>query len=170
MKVEANDVTVQIKYKDIQESISGNMEEVWLSINKLFSEFIPTFNTANKLMLKVNLHKLTKDCQDIIAFSKEGPNIVVPRIKLTDNETLSLWLLANYVGYQLGILKNDAVSKDELQTKLGKSAKIASTRLGELVKNGTAAKTSNEEYRITTFGVTQIQKDTLPRIKAKTGT
>jgi hypothetical protein len=121
-------------------------------------------------MLKVDLHRLTKDCEGMIAFSKEGPSILAPRTKLTDNETLSLWLLANYVGYQLGILKNDAVSKDELQTKLGKDAKIASTRLGELVKNGTAAKTPNEEYRITTFGITQIQKDTLPRIKAKVGT
>jgi hypothetical protein len=167
LKEEANDVTVQIKYRDIQESISGNPEEVWLSINKLFSEFIPTFDTANKLMLKVDLHRLTKDCEGIIAFSKDGPSVLVPRAKLTDNETLSLWLVANYVGYQLGILKDDAVSKDELQTKLGKNAKIAGTRLGELLKNGTAAKTTNEEYRITTFGITQIQKDALPRIKAK---
>ena len=169
MKDEANDVTIQIKYKDIQECISGNVEEVWLSINKLFSEFIPAFDTANKLMLKIDLHKLTKDCEQIIAFSKEGPSILVPRTKLTDNETLGLWLLANYVGSQLGILKNDALSKDELQTKLGKSAKIAGTRLGELVKNGTASKTSNEEYRITTFGIVQIQKETLPRIKTKIG-
>jgi hypothetical protein len=170
LKEEVKDVTVQIKYKDIQESISGNVEEVWLSINKLFSEFIPAFDTANKLMLNVDLHKLTKDCEDMIAFSKDGPSILVPRTKLTDIETLSLWLLASYVGYQLGIVKNDAVSKDELQTKLGKSAKIAGTRLGELVKNGTAAKTSNDEYRITTFGIMQIQKDTLPRIKTKIGT
>jgi uncharacterized protein (DUF2225 family) len=170
LKEEAKDVTIQIKYKNIQETISGNVEEVWLSINKLFSEFIPTFDTANKLMLKVDLHKLTTNCEHMIAFSKEGPSILVPRTRLTDNETLSLWLLANYVGYQLGILKNDALSKDELQSKLGKSGKIAGTRLGELVKNGTAARTSNDEYRITTFGITQIQKDTLPRIKAKIGT
>jgi hypothetical protein len=167
LKNEANEVTVQIKYKDIQENISGNVEEVWLSINKLFFEFIPTFDTANKLMLKTDLRKLTKDCEDIIAFSKEGPSILIPRVKLTDNETLSLWLLANYVGYQLGIVKRDTVSKDELQAKLGKDPKIASTRLGELVKSGTAVRTSKEEYRITTFGTTQIQKETLPRIKTR---
>jgi predicted transcriptional regulator len=71
------------------------------------------------------------------------------------------------VGYQLGILKSEAVSKDELQAKLGKDPKIASTRLGELVKSGTAVRTSKEDYRITTFGIAQIQKEALPKIKTR---
>lgn len=96
--------------------------------------------------------------------------MLVPRDKLTDNETLELWLLANYVGFQLGMAANEAVSKEELQARLGKDAKITSTRLGELVKNGVAAKTADEKYRITTFGVAQVQKEVLPKIKAKIDT
>jgi predicted transcriptional regulator len=72
------------------------------------------------------------------------------------------------LGYRLALLKEETVSKDELQIKLGKNAKITSTRLGELVKNGIAAKTSDEKYAITTFGITQLQKEILPRIRAKT--
>jgi hypothetical protein len=45
-------------------------------------------------------------------------------------EVLGLWLLAYSVGYSLGLVKGEAVSKEELQAKLEKSAKIASTRLG----------------------------------------
>jgi hypothetical protein len=67
------------------------------------------------------------------------------------------------------MLENDAVSKEELQAKLGKNAKITSTRLGELLKNETATKTAEEKYRITTFGIAQIQKDTLPKIRARIG-
>ncbi|HXX87623.1 MAG TPA: hypothetical protein VEH86_04165, partial [Candidatus Acidoferrum sp.] len=84
--------------------------------------------------------------------------------------TLILWLLANYLGHQLGILKKEALSKEELQAKLGKDAKITSTRLGELAKNQIAVRTADEEYRITTFGITQAQKEILPKIKAKMGT
>lgn len=160
-------ITVQVKYKDVEKTLSGSVEEVWLSINKLFSEFIPSFDIASKLTLKVDLQKLARDCEGIVAFSKESPSILVPRTKLTDNETISLWLLANYLGYHLGILKDDAVPKDQIQAKLGKDAKITSTRLGELVKNETAMKTPNEEYRITTLGITQIQKETIPKIRAK---
>jgi hypothetical protein len=54
-----------------------------------------------------------------------------------------------------------------LQAKLGKSSKITSTRLGELVKSDLATKTADEKFKITTFGITQMQKEILPKIKAK---
>ena len=161
-------VTVQIKYKDMEKTFSATLEEAWLLLNKFFSEFIPSFEIANKLWLSVDLQKLAKDCEGLIAFSKEGPNLLVPKGKLTDNETLTLWLLASYVGNRLGLLESDAVSKEELQAKLGKSGKITSTRLGELVKNDAVMKTVDEKFRITTFGVAQMQKEILPKIKAKT--
>lgn len=169
MTSQAENITVQIKYKDVEKTFSGNPEEVWLLISKFFNEFLPSFEIANKLVLNVDLQKLVKDCENIIAFAKEGPFLLVPRNKLTDNETLNLLLLANYVGYQLGKKANDGVAKEELQTKLGKGTKITSTRLGELVKNEVATRTPDEKYRITTFGIVQVQKDILPKIKAKIG-
>ncbi|MGQ9743946.1 MAG: hypothetical protein ACUVQW_04950, partial [Candidatus Bathycorpusculaceae bacterium] len=124
---------------------------------------------AKKLVLSVDLQKLVKECENLIAFSKEGANLLVSKDKLTDNETLLLWLLAVHVGFQLGLVGSDALSKEELQAKLGKSGKITSTRLGELVKSGIAAKTAKDKYKITTFGVTQMQREIIPKIKAKIG-
>jgi len=93
--------------------------------------------------------------------------LLVSKDKLTDNETLLLWLLAYYVGCQLGILGSDVVSKEELQAKLGKSGKITSTRLGELVKSDMVMKTADEKFKITTYGIMQMQKDIIPKIKTK---
>jgi hypothetical protein len=165
----AERVKVNIKYKDVEKTLSGGPEEVWILTNKFFSQFLPSFKIANKLVLSVDLQELVKDCENIIAFTQEGPYLLVPRNRLTDNETLSLLLLANYLGRQLNKSKKDGVSKEELQMKLGKNAKIASTRLGELVKSEIATRTPEDIYRITTFGIAQMQKDTLPRIKAKIG-
>jgi len=164
---QVDNVTIQIKYKDVEKTFSGNVEDAWVSINKFFLEFVPSFEIAGKLTLKIDLQKLAEDCEGIIAFSKEGANILIPRSKLTDNETLALWLLANYLGFQLGMIKSDVVSKEELQAKLGKDSKITSTRLGELIKTEMASRTADEKYRITTFGIVQMQKDILPRIKTK---
>ena len=161
-------VAVQIKYKDVEKTFSGTMEEAWLLLNKFFNEFLPSFEIANKLWLSVDLQKLASDCEGLIAFSQEGPSLLVPKGKLTDNEALSLWLLASYLGHKLGRLESDALSKEELQAKLGKSGKITSTRLGELVKNDIAVRTADDRFRITTFGVAQLQKEILARIKAKT--
>lgn len=167
MTDEEDEITVQIRYKDVEENFSGRVDDVWLGINRFFSEFIPAFEILRKLVLTVDLQKLIRDCENIIAFTQEGPHLLVSRDKLTDNETLGLQLLAGHVGYKLGILESDAISREELQAKLGKTAKITSTRLGELVKSEMVTKTPDGKYIITTFGIVQMQKDFLPRIKAK---
>jgi len=162
-------ITVNVKYADVEKTFSGSLEDVWLSLNRFFGEFVPSFGVARRLVLSVDLQMLMKECEGLIAFSKEGANLLVSKDKLTDNETLLLWLLAGYVGFQLGLVGGDSVSKEELQVRLGKSGKIVSTRLGELVKSDMIVKTDDDKYRITTFGMVQMQKDFLPKIKAKIG-
>ena len=162
-----DELTAEVRYKGVEKKFSGSVDSVWLSLNRFFNEFLPSFEVAQKLMLNVDLQRLAKDSEGLIAFAKEGPCLLVPRSKLTDNETLSLLLLAGYLAHQLGNAETDAVSKEELQGKLGKDAKIASTRLGELVKNQITARTPDEKYRITTFGLLKMQKDIIPRIRAK---
>jgi hypothetical protein len=164
---ESEKVEVQIKYKDLEKKFSATPEETWFLLSKFLNEALPSFEIVNKLRLTIDLKELAKDCEGIIGFSKEGTCLLVPKTKLTDNETLLLWLLASYLGRKLGMLEDDSVSKLELQAKLGKSAKITSTRLGELTKNDLITKTRDEKFKITTFGVSQVQKDTLPKIKAK---
>lgn len=164
-----DEIAVQVKYKDVEKTFSGPVNDVWVSINRFFSEFVPVFEVSKKIVLTVDLQDLVKACEGVIAFGEEGPHLLVPRSKLTDNETLALQLLAGYIGYKLGLVESDVVSKEDLQARLGKSPKIASTRLGELVKREIATKTDDGKYKISTFGIIQMQKDFLPRIKAKIG-
>ncbi len=164
-----NKIEVQIKYKDIEKTFSAEkLEDAWLLLDKFFHQTIPSFEIANKLCLDVDLTKLTKELEGVIAFSSEGSSLLLPKGKLTDNETLILWLIASYVGYKLSKLEIDSLSKEELQTKLGKSGKITSTRLGELVKNDIVTRVNEDRFKITTYGVVQTQKDILPKIRAKT--
>jgi hypothetical protein len=162
-------VTVHVRLRDVEQTFSGSVEDVWLSLNRFFGEFLPSFQIAKKLVLSVDLQGLVKACEGLIGFSREGANLLVSKDRLTDNETLLVWLLAAYVGYELGLVGSDVVGKDELQAKLGKSGKIASTRLGELVKSDIVVKLADDKFRITTFGVVQMQKDVIPKIKAKVG-
>lgn len=167
---EGGRVTVHVKYGGVEQTFTGSVEDVWVSVNRFFGDFVRSFEVARKLVLSVDLEKLAKECEGIIAFAEEGVNLLVSKDRLTDNETLLLWLLAGYVGFRLGLVDGDGVSREELQSRLGKSGKITSTRLGELVKNDMVVKTEDDRYKITTFGVVQMQKDIIPKIKAKTGT
>jgi hypothetical protein len=160
-------IQIQIKYKEVSQGFSAEPQEAWLLLNQFFREFIPSFDIARKLWLNVDLQQLAKNLDGLVAFSGDGASLMAPRNKLTDNEALSIWLTAQYLGHELGMLGSDAASKDELQTKLGKSAKIVSTRLGELAKNGLVAKTADDKFRITAYGIVQTQKEIVPRVRAK---
>jgi hypothetical protein len=162
-------VDVHLKYKALEKDFSATLQETWELLDQFFKEYLPAFDIAQKLTLNVDLQQLAKDMQGIGAFSCEGVNLFVPKNKLTDNEALSLWLTAQYLGSKLGLLTNESLSKEELQNKLGKTAKITGTRLGELIKTECAAKTVDDRYKITTFGVLMTQKDVIPKVKAKMG-
>jgi hypothetical protein len=161
------EIQVHLKYKELEQQFSAEPQEAWLLIQQFFKDFIPSFEIAQKLWLSIDIQQLAKDLEGIAVFSSDGANLLVPKNKLTDNEALSLWLTAYYLGNKLGMVNSDVLSKDELQLKLGKSGKITSTRLGELVKNGLVQKNSDEKFRMTTMGVAQTQKEIVPKIKSK---
>jgi len=151
---------VHVKYKDMEQTFTGNVNDVWVSVNRFFSEMVPAFDIARKVTLTVDLAKLVEDFKDVIAIAPEGPQLLIPKEKLTDSETLQLYLLATYMGYRLGKLTKEAMTKEELQTKLGKNMKITTTRLGELVKQGNVVKTEEGNYKITTKTIKDLQKMT----------
>ena len=151
-------VTVHVKYGDIEQTFTGNANDVWVSINRFFCEMIPAFDLARKLTLTVDLQKLVEDFKEIIAIAPEGPQLLIPKQKLTDSETLLLTLLAAYIGYKLGKLDREWLTREELQAKLGKSMKITSTRLGELTKEGMVLKTKDGNYRIATVGIKHLSE------------
>ena len=159
-------VTVHIKYMDTEQTFTGEVNQVWVSVNRFFSEMIPALQIVKNALLTVDLEKLIGDCKNVIAVAPEGPVLLVSKQKLTDSETLTLHLLATYIGNKLGLSKG-FLTKEELQAALGKNAKITGTRMGELCREGYAAKTEEGNYRITTLGIKRFQEETLPEIREK---
>ena len=168
MSVKPEKIHVHIKYKDVEQQFSADPQEAWLLLNQFFKELIPSFEIAQKLWLNIDIQQLAKDLNGIVAFSGDGASLLAPKNKLTDNEALLVWLAAYYLGHKLGLINCDSLSKDELQAKLGKSGKITSTRLGELVKTEMVTKDTDDRFKITTFGVIQAQREFISKVKAKT--
>jgi hypothetical protein len=152
-------VTVHVKFGQVEQTFTGKADAVWLSVNRFFREMIPAFTIARKMMLTVDLAELIEEAKGIIAIAPEGPEVLVPKEKLTDSEALQFYLLAAYIAFRLGKLATDALTKEELQVKLGKSPKITSTRLSELVKEGSVLKTDEGAYRLTTVAVKRLQSE-----------
>ncbi len=160
-------ITVHIKYKDVEETFSGDVNSVWTSVNRFFSQTIPVFDVAHGLFLTVDLKDVFEASKGLVAVAKEGPVVLVSRQKLTDSEGLLLMLLAAYIACRLGKSERVGLSKEELQKWLGKSSKITSTRLGELCREGLVVKTEEEGYRLSTFGVKRLLEEMLTQIRSK---
>jgi len=160
-------IMVHVRYGEVEKTFTGGVDDVWISVNRFFSETIPAFNIARKVTLTVDLAKLVEDFKDVVAIAPEGPEVLVPRERLTDSESLQLYLLAAYMGYRLGKLLRETMTKEELAAKLGKNTKITTTRLGELAKDGLAVKTEEGNYKIATIGIKALQDEALPKIRAK---
>jgi len=156
---QAERITVVVKYGGVEQTFSGSVNVVWVSVNKFFGELIPAFDVARKVTLTVDLAGLIDDAKDVIALAPEGPEILAPKEKLTDSEALQFYLLAAYIGFRLGKLAIDTMTKEELQAKLAKSGKIVSTRLGELVKEGSVVKTEEGNYRLATVAIKRLQEE-----------
>ncbi len=160
-------IHIQLKFGEVEQQFDAEPQEAWMLTNKFFQQLLPTFDVAKKLVLNIDIQQLALDLAGIAAFSSEGTVLLVPKNKLTDNDAILLWLTAQLVGSKLGLAAGDSLSKEELQTKLGKSGKIVSTRLGELIKSEMVTKTDNDKYKVTAFGQLQTQKEALPKIKSK---
>ena len=159
-------ITVNIKYQETEQTFIGDPDQVWITINKFFSEMIPALQTIKKITLTIDIESLITDREKIIAIAPEGTAILISKQELTDTEKLILQLLAAYIGGKLGKTKGFLTQK-ELQVGLEKSPKITSTRLGELIREGLAAKTKEGNYIITTFGIKRFQEKRLPEIQKK---
>ena len=42
-------VTAHIRYKDVEQKFTGSVEDVWISVNRLFAEMIPALEEQERL-------------------------------------------------------------------------------------------------------------------------
>ncbi len=152
-------ITVTVKYGELEQRFVGSVDDVWTSVNKFFSEVLPAFDLSRKVILTVDLAKLIEDSRDVIAIAPEGPELLVPKERLADNEVLQYYLLAAYIGFKLGKTVRETMTKEELSSKLGKSVKITATRLGELVRDGRVVKMNDGDYKIATIAIKRLQEE-----------
>jgi hypothetical protein len=159
-------VSVHVKFGDIEQTFVGNANDVWFLVNKFFSDMMPGLEILNNVMLTVDLQRLMEDCRNVVAVTPEGIAVLVPKEQLTDNEALMLHLLAGYIAQKSGLTETGALNKEALENGLGKSPKIISTRLGELIRKGHVIK-MDENYKISTIGIKMLQNELLPKLRTK---
>jgi len=161
---------LSVKYKDMEVRFKGEPDDVIRSFLSFMSKVLPAYDLVSGLTLTVDLEKLLKSIEGLIAFTPEGPVLTVPREKLGgERDVILLHLIKNYVGYETGRTEKAHLTTSEMVSlTAGKSSTVAA-RLSELTSLRWVERIGRGEYRVTTLGVRSFLGEILPRIKPEEG-
>jgi len=158
-----NELRVTLSYKDLNAEFSGTPETVLQSLVSFLAHQVPALDLANKLSLNYDVAQLSRDFQEYIKITPEGPIVLSPNRKLSDRQMLCLQLVGQRIAFESGRAGASSSSPlSELQEKTGMISKTLSSRLSELSKEGCVMRESRPEgnnYKITTQGIYWLIED-----------
>ena len=169
MSVEEGKVEVLVKYQGMEVKFTGTVNEVTRAFLEFMGKIMPNYDLVSRLTITVDLEKLLKDLEGIIAITPEGLIVTISREQIGERETILLHLIKTNVGYQLGKLDKDSISVAAILTLTGGKPSSTAARLSELVDIGWVDRIGRGEYRVTTYGITSFTETVLPKIKEISG-
>ena len=108
---------VHVELGEAKLDLEGPPEEVIRAFLQLVSKVYPAYRLVEGLTLTVDLEGLMKSLEGILAFTAEGPVILIPKDRLgrlSIRELIALHLAKAYLGNQVGRLEKFSLSVDEL--------------------------------------------------------
>lgn len=125
-------VTIKRSENEIVE-FEGGYEEVWMSVNKYFSEIYPSLPAVKKLVGAIDLEELVNKLSGKIEIKEDRINIVSGG---DAKKKILLCLAGAYLGKRLGIFEKEFLTPKEIANCTGIDERITRARLSELRKEG----------------------------------
>lgn len=142
-----------IKHGDTEVEFEGGYEEVWMSINRYFSETFPSLEVVKKLTGAVDIIDLARKLEGLVEI-KEGQINILKNVDA--KKRILLCLAAAHVGKNLGLLDKDRLTPKEVAAYTGLDERIARARLSELRKAGLVIKYDEGLYGFTPTSLEEV--------------
>ena len=162
---EEGNVEMLLRFKGMEVKLTGSPKDVTKAFLDFMSKMLPSYDIADRLVMNLDLDKLLRDLEGVIAMTPEGIIVTVPREGMGERDTILLYLLKTSIGQQLGRLEEDALSLADILTQTGGKPSTTAARLSELVSQSWVERVGRGKYRITTYGVKSFQDTVLPRLR-----
>ncbi len=144
-------VTITVGQDNME--VEGGYEEVWMNINKFFSELYPTFEIVKKLTGAVDIKELAEKLVGKIEIREGRINILMSG---DAKKKILLCLAGAYVGKKLGLLDKDFLTPKEIAIYTGIDERITRARLSELRKEGLVIRKEDGLYGFTPASLKEI--------------
>jgi hypothetical protein len=160
---------IYVEFGEVKLEFEGTPEAVIKTLLEFLQKHYPAYELVNKLTLTVEIEELIRKLEGILAFTPEGPVVLINRDRLerglSIREMILLHLVKAYVGFQLGKLEKDSLSVDELLKATGGKVGAVAGRLSEMASEDLIQRIGRAEYRVTTYGVKHFVEAVIPKLR-----
>lgn len=146
-------IRVSIKTSESEVEFEGRYEEVWMSINKYFSELYPSIEIVKKLIGAIDVKELAEKLVGKVELREDRINIIE---SVDAKKKILLCLAGAYVGNRIGRFNKDSLTAKEISSYTGLNEKIVRARLSELRKSGLVIKKEDGSYGFTSASMKMI--------------
>jgi len=146
---------LHLELGDTKVDLEGDPDTVTRELLTQLAKVYPALEMARKLTFAPDLAKLSEALTDIVEFAPEG--IVFNRRELSAEQVILICLLSGYVGYRLGKMESDSISRSLLSKVSGKALKTIANQIALMVDEGLVEKVGKAEYRITSLGIKRAE-------------
>lgn len=145
-------VTIKTSENEVVE-FEGGYEEVWMSLNKYFSEVYPSLSAVKKLVGAVDIEELVNKLSGKIEIKEDRINIISGG---DAKKKILLCLAGAFIGGKLGIFEKEFLTPKEIANYTGIDERITRARLSELRKDGLVIKKEDGLYGFTVASLKEI--------------
>ncbi|MEM2015915.1 MAG: hypothetical protein QXY32_04525 [Nitrososphaerota archaeon] len=145
-------VTIKTSENEVVE-FEGRYEEVWMSVNKYFSEIYPSLSTVRKLVGAVDVEELINKLSGKIEIKEGRINIVSGG---DAKQKILLCLAGAFIGKRLGLFEKEFLTPKEIANYTGIDERITRARLSELRKDGLVIRKEDGLYGFTIASLKEI--------------
>ncbi|MCL7383779.1 MAG: hypothetical protein LZ172_05370 [Thaumarchaeota archaeon] len=146
-------IKVVIKMGESEVEFEGKYEEVWMSVNKYFSELYPSLQVVKKLVGAVDIEELVSKLSGKVEVKEDRINILVGG---DAKKKILLCLAGAYLGRKLGIFEKEFLTPKEISDYTGIDEKQTRARLSELRKEGLVIRKEDGLYGFTPASMKEL--------------
>lgn len=151
--MEKERIRVTIKTQESEVEFEGEYEEVWMSVNKYFSQLYPPLQIVRKLIGAVDIEDLMNKLSEKIEIKEDRINVLAG---VDAKKKILLCLAGAYVGTKIGIFSKEFLTPKEIANYTGIDERITRARLSELRKEGLVIRKEDGLYGFTPASIKEI--------------
>jgi len=156
---------VTIRYKGLDQTISGTPDDVTKAYFEVISKLIPNFDVISGLIEKPNLINIANNLKGIVSLYKD--RVIVLRDDIETQDAILLALSGKYLSYRINLANKDTMGVSDIIDATGKTRKNVMFVLHKLANTNSIEKVTESQFRISESKMLQYMSKRISSLRIR---